>query len=121
MARVKKKWIAFSNITTVPAEVLGEDKERAIPKDEPIQLPETYADYVVANRFAAFCKAPERKAANAGAGSPDQVQAKTAAEKRLSDAQAALDGKAEGDDGYEGLLAARDAAEVALEALVKAS
>lgn len=91
MAQSKKKWVAFKSNATVPGNVMGEVKDQKMQVGEPVQLPESYANHVVQDGFAAFCDAP-KKAAPKKTGGGQSATEKAAAEaaQKLADAKQAV-------------------------------
>lgn len=128
MAQQKKKWVAFKTNAIVPGGVLGENKDQKMQAGEPVQLPEGYADHVVADGFASFCDAPKRDAQKKSSGPSVAEKADAAAAAKLQAARARVDDLAarmdeigEGGDGFDGLLAEFSKAEAALAALQPAA
>ena len=128
MAQTKNKWVAFRTNITVPAAVIGEEKDRKMQVGKPVQLPAGYANHVVHDRFADFCDAP-KKAAQKKSGDRQSTEERAAAEAaarlhaaqtQVEEANAALKGVA-GTDGEEAARAALAAAETELAALQAAS
>ncbi|TDE34131.1 hypothetical protein [Antarcticimicrobium sediminis] len=129
MAQPKKKWVAFRTNATVPAEVMGEEVDQKMQVGEPVLLPASYADHVVHDRFADFCKAPKKSAPKKVGGSPSpeedaaaEAAAKLdAAQARVDDLNDKMSDMSEGDDGWSELSEQLDEAVTELAALQPAS
>ncbi|QBR35750.1 hypothetical protein ETW23_05935 [Leisingera sp. NJS201] len=117
MAQSKKKWVAFKSNATVPADVVGEEEDRKMQVGEPVQLPESYANHVVQDGFAAFCDAPKKtapKKSGGGQSAAEKAAAETAqklaaAKQAVSDADLHLKsvaGTADEEEAREALAAA---------------
>ena len=115
----KTKLVAFRTNSTIPARVLGLDKDKKVEPGKPIRLPTKYADHVVADGFAEYAKAETKaggsKKANAAA------QALKDAQQAVVDAQLKVDGLEEGADGYAAAQADLSAAQEALAKLQPSS
>lgn len=63
MARTKKIWVKFKSNSTVPADVLGAEKDEKMQACEPVSLPEKYALHVIGLQIAEKCDAPKKPVA----------------------------------------------------------
>lgn len=124
MANAKKKWVAFKCNSIIPAEMLGEEKDRKVQVGEAIRVPDFYADSVKQYGIADFCDAPKKKPTPKKTAdlTPEERAAAEKAEKlaeagkAVTDAQAAFDAVELGRDaGSE--IAALKGAQDALAAL----
>ncbi|AUQ89396.1 MULTISPECIES: hypothetical protein [Phaeobacter] len=120
MASKAKKWVAFRTNAKIPAVVLGSERDEKVNAKEPVLLPAGYADHVVHDRFADFCKAPAKSAPKKKAAeltAEEKAAAETA--KALEDAKQAVstadlhlksvEGTPEEDAAREALKAAEEA------------
>ena len=119
MARAKKKWVNFVTGITIPKDVIGEKKDKKVKRGEEVQLPGSYADHLIADRFAVECD-PPKKTSKKASQSSQQVDDADAA-KKLAEAQDVVDGitakmeaMSEGDDGWAELSEQLDEARTAL-------
>ena len=125
MAQNQKKWVAFRTNATVPASVIGGERNQKMQVGQPVQLPASYADHVVHEGFATFCDAPKKtasKKSDAAQSSDNKAAAKLeAAQSRVDDLNAKMENISEGDDGWEDLTKELDEAVTELAALQPAS
>ena len=94
MTALKKKWVAFKGNLTIPAKMVGEEKDTKVQTGEPVQVPAFYADSVVQDGIAEHCDAPKKKsAAKKSKSQPAEPKVNTLAEAKaaVTEAQAALD------------------------------
>ncbi|SON55526.1 hypothetical protein HDIA_1985 [Hartmannibacter diazotrophicus] len=102
----KKIWVAFRNKGVLPKALMGTEKDINVGPHEPVRVPETYGNHLIADRFAYAADELAKQRAAARKGTAKSI---AAAEKAVADAKETLD-KA-GDD-----LAAKADAEKALAA-----
>lgn len=115
MAQENKKWVMFKSTARIPGEILGLDEDKRAQPGQPIQLPESYADHVVADGFAveseAPKKAPKKPATKASAKSAPADPAK----KKLAGMRSQLAKMAEDDPKRAALIERIADAEAAIE------
>lgn len=113
MATAKNKWVVFKSNTTIPASVVKKEQDLKVQVAEKVHLPSSYADHVVQDGFAEFCKAPKKLA------DPIKSEPLTQEQMALEQAQAAVDaaqtvlngaeGTDDADDARAALLTAQEA------------
>lgn len=81
MANSKKKWVAFRTNAIIPAEIAGAGRDKKVQAKTPVLLPAAYADHVVHDKFAEFCKPPAKppkKSEETQSGKKTEEQLETA-------------------------------------------
>ena len=125
MAKSKKKWVAFRTNATVPAEVIGAEKDQKMQVGEPVLLPADYADHVVHEGFAEKSQAPKKSEPKTSGGLSEEEKADAAklkaAQDRVDELNAEKSEMSEGDDGWDDLIKELEEAEADLAALKPAS
>lgn len=86
MSKSDSMFIAFSHGGILPSSITGGDERRVGPH-EPVRVPRSYGEHLIADRFAYEAEAPKKKADPAAAALQKQLQD---LEARLSDGRAAV-------------------------------